>query len=120
IKAANPGVSLPNRKIIFIRRAESSGTTFVFTTHLNAIDDRWKPDNGGPGASKTPRGKDHNRLNENFSIGGKGNSGVAALIDQTPGAFGYLEAGYAELMMLEPDSYLRMAKLENHAGYFVE
>jgi phosphate transport system substrate-binding protein len=103
--------------ITFIRRAESSGTTFVFTTHLSAIDDRWKlakdrkqdskyfktPD--GPGASKTPQWK--------VGIGGKGNSGVAALISQTPGAFGYLEAGYAELVGL------KMATLENRAGYFI-
>ena len=106
IKAANPGANLPHLKITFIRRAESSGTTFVFTTHLDAIDPRWKKDNGGPGAGKTPQWK--------VGIGGKGNAGVAALISQTPGAFGYLEAGYAELVEL------KMAKLENHAGYYVE
>jgi phosphate transport system substrate-binding protein len=118
IKQANPGVSLPHQPITFIRRAESSGTTFVFTTHLSAIDDRWKRDKDrkadspyrntpdGPGAGKTPQWK--------VGIGGKGNSGVAALISQTPGAFGYIEAGYAEL------TELKMAKLENHAGNFVE
>jgi phosphate transport system substrate-binding protein len=96
IKAANPNANLPHLKI----------TTFVFTNHLNAIDDRWQTKNEGPGASKTPQWK--------VGIGGKGNSGVAALISQTPGAFGYIEAGYAELVGL------KMAKLENHAGYFVE
>src|SRR5262249_5655623 len=106
IQQANPGMALPHQHIVFIRRAESSGTTFVFTTHLNAIDDRWKKENGGPGASKTPQWK--------VGIGGKGNAGVAALIAQTPGAFGYLEAGYAELIGL------KMAKLQNHAGSFVE
>jgi len=106
IKQANPNVKLPHQPITFIRRAESSGTTFVFTTHLNAIDDRWKKENDGPGAGKTPQWK--------VGIGGKGNSGVAALISQTPGAFGYLEAGYAELIGL------KMAKLENHAGNFIE
>jgi phosphate transport system substrate-binding protein len=117
IQKANPNVELPHQPITFIRRAESSGTTFVFTTHLNAIDDRWKVDKDrkaesplhgtpdGPGASKTPQWK--------VGIGGKGNSGVAALIEQTPGAFGYIEAGYAELVGL------KMAKLENHAGFFV-
>jgi phosphate transport system substrate-binding protein len=117
IRSANPKVKLPHQSIVFIRRAESSGTTFVFTTHLNAIDDRWKlnkdrkPDSpyydtpDGPGASKTPQWK--------VGLGGKGNAGVAALIKQTPGAFGYLEAGYAELVEL------KMAKLQNHAGSFV-
>ncbi len=117
IQEANPQVKLPHLPITFIRRAESSGTTFVFTNHLNAIDDRWKlnkdrkqgsphwntPD--GPGASKTPQWA--------VGIGGKGNAGVAALISQTPGAFGYLEAGYAELVGL------KMAALENQAGRFV-
>jgi phosphate transport system substrate-binding protein len=118
IQAANPTAKLPHQPITFVRRAESSGTTFVFTNHMNAVDDRWKLDKDrkegspylkspdGPGASKTPQWK--------VGIGGKGNSGVAALISQTPGAFGYLEAGYAELIGL------KWAKLENHAGEFVE
>ncbi len=117
LAAANPGVPLPHLAITFIRRAESSGTTFVFSTHLNAIDDRWKLDKDrkpgspqlksadGPGASKTPQWK--------VGLGGKGNSGVAALVGQTPGAFGYLEAGYAEL------SGLKVAALQNRAGAFV-
>jgi phosphate transport system substrate-binding protein len=118
IREANPKVSLPHQPITFVRRAESSGTTFVFTTHLAAIDDRWKLDKDrkpdskyfhtpdGPGAGKTPQWK--------VGIGGKGNSGVAALIGQTPGAFGYIEAGYADLVGL------KMAKLENHSGAFVK
>jgi phosphate transport system substrate-binding protein len=99
IKQANPGVNLPHQEITFIRRAESSGTTFVFTTHLNAIDPRWKG-----GASKKPLKQ---------GIGGKGTSGVAALVAQTPGAFGYIEAGYAELVGL------KVARLENRTGAFV-
>jgi phosphate transport system substrate-binding protein len=118
IHAANPTITLPHQPVTFIRRAESSGTTFVFTNHLNAIDDRWKLDKDrkkdsplsktadGPGASKTPQWQ--------AGIGGKGNAGVAALIAQTPGSFGYLEAGYAELIGL------KMAKIQNHAGNFVE
>jgi phosphate transport system substrate-binding protein len=105
IQQTNPNVTLPHQPIVFIRRAESSGTTFVFTTHLNAIDERWRKENDGPGASKTPQWK--------VGIGGKGNGGVAALIDQTPGAFGYIEAGFAELIGL------KIAKLQNHAGAFV-
>jgi phosphate transport system substrate-binding protein len=118
IQATNEHAKLPHLPITFIRRAESSGTTFVFTNHLAAIDDRWKlskdrkpesphrdaPD--GPGASKTPHWP--------VGIGGKGNAGVASLISQTPGAFGYIEAGYAELVKL------KAALLENHAGQFVE
>ncbi len=115
---ANPNANLPHLPITFVRRADSGGTTFVFTNHLSAIDDRWKLKkdrktdspfydmSDGPGASKSPQWV--------VGIGGKGNAGVAALISQTPGAFGYVETGYAVLVGI------KMAKLENNAGYFVE
>jgi phosphate transport system substrate-binding protein len=105
IAAVNPDVALPHLEMTFIRRAESSGTTYVFTNHLNAIDARWTKEEHGPGAGKS--------ILWPVGIGGKGNAGVSALILQTPGAFGYIEAGYAEL------SKLPMAALENHAGNFV-
>ena len=50
LKAANPGVSLPDTDITVVRRADSSGTTFVFTSHLSAISEEWKK---GPGAGTT-------------------------------------------------------------------
>src|SRR5262249_15218481 len=87
IAKTNPDVSLPDTPIVFIRRAEGSGTTFAFTNHLNAVDSRWKTENKGPGVGKSVQWP--------IGVGGKGNAGVAALIKQTPGAFGYLEVGYA-------------------------
>jgi phosphate transport system substrate-binding protein len=105
IRELNPGAKLPHLEMTFIRRAESSGTTYVFTNHLNHIDPRWTKEHKGPGVGKSvlwPVG-----------IGGKGSSGVSALVEQTPGAFGYVEAGYGEL------TGLSMAALENHAGRFV-
>ncbi len=105
IRSLNPNVSLPHLEMTFVRRAESSGTTFVFTNHLNAIDSRWTTANGGSGVGKSVQWP--------VGIGGKGTSGVNALIQQTPGAFGYIEAGYAELTKLP------MAALENNSGNFV-
>ncbi len=105
IKATNPDVSLPHLEMTFIRRADSSGTTYVFTNHLTAIDVRWKKENKGPDKGKS--------VPWPVGIGGKGNAGVSALIQQTPGAFGYIEAGYAELVELP------MAALQNRAGNFV-
>jgi phosphate transport system substrate-binding protein len=102
----NPGVKLPNRDITVVTRADSSGTTYAFTNHLGAVgkDPRvgleWKP--GVDKSIKWPE-----------SIAGQGNDGVAALIQMTPGAIGYLEYGYAEL------ADLAMAELENHHGNFV-
>jgi phosphate transport system substrate-binding protein len=102
IRKTNPGVNLPALPITVVRRAEGSGTTFAFTSHLSAVSPAWKK---GPGTGKTvvwPKG-----------IGGRGNSGVTALIQQTPGAIGYLEYGYADL------GHLPMAVLENKAGRYV-
>jgi phosphate transport system substrate-binding protein len=105
LRAINPGVDLPHLEMTFVRRADSSGTTFVFTNHLNAADVRWTKEKQGPGVGKSVQWP--------VGIGGKGNAGVSALIQQTPGAFGYIEAGYAEL------THLPMAALQNRAGKFV-
>jgi phosphate transport system substrate-binding protein len=115
IQAANPGLRLPHLQITFIRRAEGSGTTFVFTNHLNEIDPRWRKDSkdprwsgkGGPGKGKTVQWPVH-------FIGGKGSAGVAALIQQTPGALGYVEAGFAEL------TNMPIAALQNQQLKFVQ
>jgi len=100
----NSSATLPDTDITVIRRADSSGTTFAFTNHLNAIGKNWRKENGGPGVGKSilwPTG-----------LGGKGNPGVAALVKLTPGAIGYLEYGYAEF------AGLSMAHLQNKAGKF--
>jgi phosphate transport system substrate-binding protein len=47
------------------------------------------------------------------SIAAQGNDGVAALIQLTPGAIGYIEFGYAKL------TGLRMAALENRSHQFI-
>jgi phosphate transport system substrate-binding protein len=102
IAATNPAMTLPDLDITVVRRSEGSGTTYAFTNHLSAISPEWKK---GPGVGKSvvwPVG-----------IGAKGNAGVAALIQQTPGAIGYVESGYAEL------TYMPVAALENQSGAFV-
>jgi phosphate transport system substrate-binding protein len=100
----NPGVVLPDLRIVVVRRADSSGTSFAFTTHMNAVakavGEEWTP-----GVSTSPKWGE--------SIAAQGNDGVAALIQLTPGAIGYLEFGYAEL------AHLPMATLENHEHKFV-
>jgi phosphate transport system substrate-binding protein len=42
IAKANPGATLPDTAITVVRRADSSGTTFVFTQHLSAVSEAWK------------------------------------------------------------------------------
>lgn len=46
IEALNPGVALPSLKIVPLHRADSSGSTFLFTSYLNAQDPNgWAPSN---------------------------------------------------------------------------
>ncbi len=102
IVKTNPGVRLPNMPINVVVRADSSGTTFVFTKHLSTISKDFAK---SPGVNKMP----------NWPVGtrSKGNEGVTASIKTTPGAIGYIEYGYARSQKLP------MAILENKAGNFV-
>lgn len=103
IKADNPGVNLPNQPIKTVVRADGSGTSFIFTDHLSAINPYFK---GRIGVSKSP-----NWLTN--SLKGKGNQGVAAIVARTAGSIGYVEYQYAK------SSNLKSAELQNKAGQFV-
>jgi len=105
IKAANPGVALADQDITVVRRADSSGTTFVFTTHLSAISEKWKK---GPGAGTTVNWPKSDKF-----VASPKNDGVSATIKQTPGAIGYLEYAFAKFAKVE------MAQLQNKAGQYV-
>ena len=102
VAADNPGAKLPALAITLVHRADSSGTTYNMTSHLSAISPDWM---AGPGTSKAP--------NWPTGIGSKGNEGVTSTLQQTPGAIGYVEYGYAK------QSKLTMAVLENKVGKFV-
>jgi phosphate transport system substrate-binding protein len=101
----NPNIKLPDLDITVARRADSSGTTFVFTKHLSAINDTWAK---GPGFGTTVKWADSDKI-----VAAPKNDGVTATIKQTPGAIGYIEYGYAEMAKVE------MAQLQNKAGAFV-
>jgi len=102
IAKANPGVKLPDSPINVVVRADSSGTTFVFSQHLSAISPEFAK---GPGTSKMP----------NWPVGtrSKGNEGVTASVKTTPGSIGYIEYGYAK------SQGMPMASLENKSGEYV-
>jgi len=103
IAKANPGVKLPDSPINVVVRADSSGTTFVFSQHLAAISPAFAQ---SPGVNTMP----------NWPVGtrSKGNEGVTASIRTTPGSIGYIEYGYAR------GQGLATATLENKAGKFVK
>ena len=105
LKAANPGVTLPDLDITVVRRADSSGTTFVFTQHLAAISEEWAK---GPGVGTTVNWPKSDKF-----VASPKNDGVTATIKQTPGAIGYIEFAFAKFAKIE------MALLQNRAGQFV-
>jgi phosphate transport system substrate-binding protein len=102
IAALNSGVSLPDTAIQPVERSDSSGTSFVFTSYLTAVSPDWSSKVGADKAPEWPTG-----------TGAQGSSGVAAAVQQTDGAIGYVEFGYAE------QNSIPFASLKNANGEVV-
>lgn len=84
IKAINEGISLPNKKISPVYRADGSGTTNVFSNYLSKVSEEWQNSVGSGKSLKWPIG-----------LAAKGNPGVAGVIKQTDGAIGYIGSEYS-------------------------
>jgi phosphate transport system substrate-binding protein len=100
--AQNPGVPLPDAAIAVVRRADGSGTTFLFTNYLSKVNAEWKGKVGEGTAVNWPTG-----------AGGKGNEGVSAFVMRLPNSIGYVEYAYAKQNRM---SYVTM---RNRDGQFV-
>ncbi|HLX02246.1 MAG TPA: phosphate ABC transporter substrate-binding protein PstS [Trinickia sp.] len=85
IAALNPGVKLPDTDVAVVRRADGSGTSFIWTNYLSKVNPEWKAKVGEGTTVSWPTG-----------TGGKGNDGVAAFVQRLPGAIGYVEWAYAK------------------------
>ena len=103
IAATNPDADLPNRTITPVVRRDSSGTTFIMTSHLAAADPAWR-DGAGVGKQIDWPG---NTMEVNY------NSGIAQRVKVSEGAIGYMEYEFAERLGLP------IATLENKAGEYV-
>lgn len=103
IAAINPGIQLPNLKIVVAHRSDGSGTTSIFTTYLSKVNEEW---NGKVGKGTS--------INWPVGLGGKGNEGVSGLIKQTPGAIGYIELAYAI------QNKMPYADVQNKAGNYIK
>lgn len=101
--ALNPGVPLPDAAIAPVRRADGSGTTFIFTNYLSKVNAEWKSKVGEGAAVNWPTG-----------AGGKGNEGVAAFVQRLPNSIGYVEYSYAKT------NRMAHVKLRNASGNFVD
>lgn len=82
IQALNSNLELPNKSIVPVRRADGSGTTYLFSKNLS------KEFQEKVGVGKT--------LAWPVGVGGKGNEGVAAYVKQLPYSIGYVENAYAK------------------------
>ncbi len=85
LTALNPGVKLPDAAISPVRRADGSGTSFLFTNYLSKVNAEWKDKVGEGTAVNWPTG-----------AGGKGNEGVSAFVQRLPNSIGYVEYAYAK------------------------
>ncbi len=85
IAMLNSGVSLPDMVITPVWRTDGSGTTFIFTNYLATQSSEFTSTIGMGKQVKWPLGQ-----------GGKGNEGVTAVVQKTPGALGYVEEGFAD------------------------
>jgi phosphate transport system substrate-binding protein len=102
LTALNPGVPLPDEAISPVRRADGSGTTFIFTNYLSKANPEWK--------AKVGEGTAVNWLT---GAGGKGNEGVSAFVQRLPNSIGYVEYAYAK------QNKMTYTLLKNRDGNFV-
>ncbi len=101
IKALNPTLPLPTNPISVVRRADGSGTSFLFTNYLSKVNSEWKEKVGEGTAVNWPVG-----------AGGKGNEGVAAYVSRLPNSIGYVEYAYVK------QNKMSFALVQNAAGNY--
>ncbi len=103
IAKANPDAKLPGQGIIVVHRSDGSGTTYVWTDYLSKVSPEWNTSVGKGTSVKWPTG-----------LGAKGNEGVAGMIRQMDGAFGYVELIYAV------QNSITYGTVKNASGNFVK
>ncbi|AQQ48101.1 MULTISPECIES: phosphate ABC transporter substrate-binding protein PstS [Burkholderia cepacia complex] len=103
IVALNPKVKLPDLDIAVVRRADGSGTSFIWTNYLSKVNPEWKSKVGEGTTVAWPTGS-----------GGKGNDGVAAFVQRLPGTIGYVEWAYAK------QNHMIYTAMKNESGAVVE
>ncbi len=102
ITVLNPGITLPPAPITVVHRSDGSGTTYIFSNYLSAVDPTW--------AAKVGAGK---TLNWPVGEGAEGNGGVASTVFRTPWSIGYIEQAYSQGLLLP------FAAIRNQAGNYV-
>lgn len=102
ITRLNPRLKLPDMAIAVVHRSDGSGTTFNWAHYLGQVSPIWKSNVGEGTSVQWPTG-----------VGGKGNEGVAAYVNQIPGAIGYVEYAYVI------QNHMKWGFVQNSAGRFI-
>ena len=102
-KSLNPSLTLPDDNISVVRRADGSGTTFIWTNYLSKVNAEFKSKVGEGTAVNWPIG-----------AGGKGNEGVAAFVTRLPNSLGYVEYAYVK------QNKMTFVQVQNSAGNWVK
>ena len=105
IARENPGVKLPDAQIVTVHRTDASGTTYIFTDFLSKISPEWAKEVGPAAAALKWPGQ---------GVGGKGNDGVAGLVEHQPNSIGYVELIYAA------QNHINFGSVRNSSGKFVK
>ncbi len=108
IAKINPGIKLPNHKIIPIHRTDGSGDTFIFTTYLSDTDPAWAKSVGYSTTVSWPTVQG--------GIGAVGNPGMVEALKSTPYGVAYIGISWKEPV---EKAGLGIAMLQNRAGKFV-
>lgn len=98
----NKGIKLPGGRITVVHRSDGSGTTFNWVNYLSKVSTEWKSRVGEGTSVNWPEG-----------VGGKGNEGVAAYVNQIKGSIGYVELAYAL------QNKMAFTQVKNKSGAFV-
>ena len=102
LAALNPGTTLPPAAIHVVHRSDGSGTTYIFSNYLSAVDPAWAAKVGTGRTLTWPAGE-----------GAEGNGGVATTVNRSPFSIGYIEQAYSMGLTLP------FAALRNQAGNYV-
>jgi phosphate transport system substrate-binding protein len=84
LKKLNPGVNLPDTDITPIFRSDGSGTTYNVTDYLSKVSPAFKSKIGVGTQVNFPGG-----------VGGRGSSGVSAVLSRTNGGITYADVAFA-------------------------
>jgi phosphate transport system substrate-binding protein len=101
IKKLNPGANLPDVDITPIFRSDGSGTTYNFTDYLSKVSPEWKSKVGNSTQVNFPTG-----------VGGRGSSGVSAVLSRTNGGIIYVDVAFAL------KNHFKFFSVKNKAGVY--